>query len=293
MAIWYRDGTVTVVNGSAIVQGVGTAFLQNAAVGSLFVGPDARFYEISQVISESQLRLVKAYIGTGIAGTSYAIAPSLTSGLQRLSDNTTSQSNGIIPALTQAVNTMVSDVGGIKQSWDASTMPNMAQQAPAALATTAQIGSSKNAAREDHVHPLPTALQLGLGNVNNTSDTGKPVSTAQAAAIAGRLPVDLSNVTAAAGATDSDIVPVNQGTVLRKLTLAQIFTRLMARANTWVGVQTFSLPFKPAPYAKGGLPNVATYNGHLILVTDATGGPKLCLSNGTVWQILNTTTAVV
>ena len=40
------------------------------------------------------------------------------------------------------------------------------------------------------------------------------------------------------------------------------------------------------------LPNAVTFSGYEIDVTDATGGSKRCRSNGTVWQILNTTTTV-
>lgn len=54
----------------------------------------------------------------------------------------------------------------------------------------------------------------------------------------------------------------------------------------------FSLPLRPAQYTLATLPSAATYNGYLIVVTDATGGAKVCRSNGTVWQIINTTTTV-
>lgn len=54
----------------------------------------------------------------------------------------------------------------------------------------------------------------------------------------------------------------------------------------------FSLPNRVAQYTLATLPSAATYNGYEIDVTNATGGPKRCRSNGTVWQILNTTTTV-
>lgn len=55
---------------------------------------------------------------------------------------------------------------------------------------------------------------------------------------------------------------------------------------------TLSLPNRVAQYTLATLPSAATYNAHEIDVTNATGGPKRCRSNGTVWQILNTTTTV-
>lgn len=57
---------------------------------------------------------------------------------------------------------------------------------PAQPLGAAAAGTSAWASRADHVHPLPaapTAADIGLGNVDNTADANKPVSTAQAAAI--------------------------------------------------------------------------------------------------------------
>lgn len=54
----------------------------------------------------------------------------------------------------------------------------------------------------------------------------------------------------------------------------------------------FTGPVKPGQYTLATLPSASTFNGYEIDVTDATGGSKRCRSNGTVWQILNTTTTV-
>jgi hypothetical protein len=51
---------------------------------------------------------------------------------------------------------------------------------------TAAVGVSVLASREDHVHHLPSLGDLGIGNVNNTNDASKPVSTATATALAGK-----------------------------------------------------------------------------------------------------------
>lgn len=53
-----------------------------------------------------------------------------------------------------------------------------------------------------------------------------------------------------------------------------------------------ALPSRVAQYTLTTLPSAATYSGYEIDVTNATGGPKRCRSNGSVWQILNTTTTV-
>jgi hypothetical protein len=51
-------------------------------------------------------------------------------------------------------------------------------------------------------------------------------------------------------------------------------------------------PVKPGQYTLTTLPSASLYSGYEIDVTNATGGSKRCRSNGTVWQILNTTTTV-
>lgn len=51
-------------------------------------------------------------------------------------------------------------------------------------------------------------------------------------------------------------------------------------------------PFKPGSYTTTTLPSAALFNGYMILVTNAQGGAKYCVSNGTVWQLINTTTTV-
>lgn len=51
-------------------------------------------------------------------------------------------------------------------------------------------------------------------------------------------------------------------------------------------------PLQIGQYTLATLPVAATYNGFLIDVTDATGGPKTCRSDGANWNILNTATPV-
>ncbi|WP_440467108.1 hypothetical protein ACKI1H_29095 [Pseudomonas sp. YH-1] len=57
------------------------------------------------------------------------------------------------------------------------------------------------------------------------------------------------------------------------------------------GVQ-LSTPFRFPPYTLATLPSAAAYSGHCIEVSNAAGGAKICRSNGSVWQVINTTTTV-
>lgn len=73
--MWYRTGTVTVTNGSAVVTGAGTDFVGFASVGDMFVGPDLRVYEVTQVVSATDLRITPVYQAGTAGGQGYAIAP--------------------------------------------------------------------------------------------------------------------------------------------------------------------------------------------------------------------------
>lgn len=73
---WYTTGTVTVTNGSDTVDGVGSTFLNLVKAGHIFYGPDKELYEVSAVVSDSQIRLASVYNGTTDIGTSsWAVIP--------------------------------------------------------------------------------------------------------------------------------------------------------------------------------------------------------------------------
>lgn len=75
-------------------------------------------------------------------------------------------------------------LGNVDNTSDAAKPVSTAQAtAIAAAAATVQADVDAHEARADNPHSV-TKTQVGLGNVDNTSDANKPVSTAQAAAIA-------------------------------------------------------------------------------------------------------------
>jgi hypothetical protein len=49
---------------------------------------------------------------------------------------------------------------------------------------------------------------------------------------------------------------------------------------------------KPGAFTLTTLPSAAAYTNALIMVSNATGGAKLCYSNGTNWCLVNTSTVV-
>lgn len=73
---WYRTGTVNVTTGSATVAGIGTSWISGASVGEGFYGPDGKIYEISAIVSATQLTLATPYLGSTQSTATYVIVPS-------------------------------------------------------------------------------------------------------------------------------------------------------------------------------------------------------------------------
>lgn len=72
---WYRTGTVSVTNGSAVVTGAGTSFIAGVAIGESFNGPDGKLYEIQSVDSNLQITLASPYLGATAAAQLYVVIP--------------------------------------------------------------------------------------------------------------------------------------------------------------------------------------------------------------------------
>lgn len=72
---WYRTGTVAVTLNSATVTGTGTSFSANSRVGDGFLGPDGRWYEVTNIASATVISITPNYLGATASGQTYAIAP--------------------------------------------------------------------------------------------------------------------------------------------------------------------------------------------------------------------------
>ena len=154
MAIWINTGTISISAGGTTVTGSGTSFLTGGTQkGDMFQAPDGREYEITNITSDTQMSIYKAYQGTNVTGsTNWDIIPT----------------QGYVKALVDEVreyvetnNTIVEEIYGSGLS-----------VAHGGTGATTAAGARTN---------------LGLGNVDNTSDANKPVSTAQQTALDGKL----------------------------------------------------------------------------------------------------------
>lgn len=71
--MWYQTGTVTTVNGSASVLGVGTAWASQVKIGDILTIDRATYYKVATVVSDTELALASPYLGPSAAGQIYAI----------------------------------------------------------------------------------------------------------------------------------------------------------------------------------------------------------------------------
>ncbi|MGL4751878.1 MAG: hypothetical protein ACRCXB_05575 [Aeromonadaceae bacterium] len=74
--LWYRTGTVDVVQGSKRVVGANTTWktaINHPDKGNGFYGPDGKAYEIDYVTSDTELYLVDIYAGANASAQSYKI----------------------------------------------------------------------------------------------------------------------------------------------------------------------------------------------------------------------------
>ena len=72
---WYKQGVVSVTQNSNAVIGAGTAFIANSRVGDGFRGPDGRWYEVTNIASNTALSISPDYEGPTAAGGFYSIMP--------------------------------------------------------------------------------------------------------------------------------------------------------------------------------------------------------------------------
>lgn len=137
----------------------------------------------------------------------------------------------------QSVKAYVTAVAATKQSADSdlTTIASLVATTDNVIQSVASAWASRTPAQLKSTLALVKA-DVGLGNVDNTSDTGKPVSTAQQAALDLKQDLD-SDLTAIAG-----IAPTNDDVIQRKSgawtnrTMAQIKIDLvLAKADVGLG----------------------------------------------------------
>ena len=265
-------------------------------------------------------------------------------------DNTSDANKPVSTVQQAALDLKVDKVAGLGLSENSYT--NAEKSKLAGIAAGAQINSVTSVAGRTGAVVL-AKTDVGLPNVDNTSDANKPVSTAQQSALELKLDVtsplgigtiDMRTFGGASpalkvtrqrgtivapqpvlnndavgqfifssldsgGAVNGNAVlecfatedqtPTNRGVLVQ---FAKINTGSSGRSviQQWNGAGQCVMPFGSqmgAPMRLGNyllttLPSAAANNNFIINVTNATGGTKVCQSNGTNWLILNSTMVV-
>ncbi|KAB2724130.1 hypothetical protein [Brucella anthropi] len=185
---FYTVGTVTVTNGSTAVTGAGTGWETALIVGGvLYAGGGA--YPIQSVSSETELTLAIPYIGDDAAGLNYAIDRQRAAAISNIAMN---------DRLAQIIREI--SIGNIEELNALELVANkvlttnaaghLSQEALGTLGRAVlalAAGTNAQYVQGDGTLQTLNAAAVGLGNVNNTSDANKPISTATQTALNGKF----------------------------------------------------------------------------------------------------------
>ncbi|MGR4892293.1 tail fiber domain-containing protein [Sphingopyxis sp. LARHCG72] len=157
---WYAIGTVAVTNNNAAVVGTGTNWVANVQAGDIFWGPDGRGYEVVSVNSNTSLTIGPVYAGATAGGQAYRITPT----------------QGRVIVLTEGVNTLLTQFGGIRDGIGSGNFPDGTAAAPALrFGADADTGlyrpanDSLGIATGGAERVRLTSIGLGVGTTNPTS----------------------------------------------------------------------------------------------------------------------------
>lgn len=137
---WYKSGTCSVTSGSPTVTGTGTAWVDNVRIGSDgFVGPDGLLYEISKVVSATEITLAAAYKGTTASSGGYAIAP-----IQGYTKELADKAAALIDQFSDAEATAASSASAAASSASAASDSATAAASSASAASTSETNAKKS-----------------------------------------------------------------------------------------------------------------------------------------------------
>ncbi|UVL16147.1 phage tail protein [Pseudomonas atacamensis] len=171
---WYKTGTVSVTQNSNAVIGTGTAFIANSRVGDGFRGPDGRWYEVTNIASNTALSISPDYEGPTAAGGFYSIMP--VQGYQKdLSDRVREILNDYGETLAALGTTGNYDIlppskGGTGIDDLSVFIEGLLNDADAPAARTT-LGAAKSGANDDitSLTSLTTALSVDQGGTGGTT----------------------------------------------------------------------------------------------------------------------------
>lgn len=239
---------------------------------------DTGWSPILAIVPDGARLVLQVYDWTGGTGTkpatgSYIGSSGLTSTIALAVDISNSASISTISSGLSSTNSTVSSI-----SSGLNTQVSAVSSVSASLSTTAATLSSTNSA--------VSAISSGL---SITTSSASSVSSGLSSTQAG-----LSNTNSSVSAISSSLSANTSSISAISGSLSALNGTLGATTPNTASVTTLqaitAIQFPQMTLAT--LPSASTYSGYCIDVTDATGGAKVCRSDGTNWKILNTTTTV-
>lgn len=182
---WYKAGTCSVTNGSTTVTGTGTAWVDNVRIGSDgFVGPDGLLYEISKVVSATEITLAAAYKGTTASSGGYAIAP-----IQGYTKELADKAAALIDQFSDAEATAASSASAAASSASAaSDSASAASDSATAAASSASVASTS----ETNAKKSETKAASSASAAASSASAAASSATSAASTLANTIRVDTS-----------------------------------------------------------------------------------------------------
>jgi hypothetical protein len=227
--MWYNVGTVSLVQGSVTVTGVGTDFVSNTRAADMFVGPDGVIYEVVNYTNETTLAIKPAYKGPSISNTpDYFVIP--INGYTKLAADR-------LHKITLGIDDIQADVESSAQNAALALSSKNAAAASqsAAAASAAAALASKNAAGTSETNAAASAAAaLASKNAAGTSETNALASKNAAATSATNAAASESNALASKNA--AAISATSAGTSATNAGISE--TNALASKNAAAASQT-------------------------------------------------------
>lgn len=299
---WTRLGTVTVTAGSVNVSGVDTRWQTAASIGDAFQGPDGKQYEVAAITSDTALQLRTPYQGATAAGQAYAILRIVPQGsdaetmalLRQVLNLTDTQLSAFMAWADSQAAVSISDgettlpgLHGLRKLMAdlAQLFVEIAKRPALTAAGSLGIGMTPSAwsgagPGQGAVQTMSWAVSCDVNShyqTNNAFYSG--AWTYIGSKCATRYDQDAS-----AGAHKWYSAP--SGIAGDSIAFSKLMELSVAGALAVAG------PVFVGRYTASTLPSAAAYLDHVITVSNASGGPALCLSNGSAWINVRTNAPV-
>ena len=187
---WYKSGTCSVTSGSPTVTGTGTAWVDNVRIGSDgFVGPDGLLYEISKVVSATEIILAVAYKGTTAASGRYAVAP-----IQGYTKELADKAAALIDQFSDAEATAASSASAAASSASAAS-----NSATAAASSASAASASETNAKNSETNAASSA-SAAASSASAASNSATAAASSASAASASETNAKNSETNAASSA---------------------------------------------------------------------------------------------